>query len=177
MVQVCSTRHFRAKQSDAQLLLETAQEFKMFKMRGGCKADHSEFLLSRWAMPILREHHTSSSAECKETCSIMRIIFVTVHGVNSDRGGYPYPPRSLLASLVRSSSQWSYTALPCPVLPCSLRFRFAFAFGEQPTGLTLSSAPPALRSSPAESQDEIRERISKLFSLGLTYAARYENHK
>ena len=59
------------------------------------------------------------------------------------QGGLDDPPTGLLASLVRSSSQWSYTALPCPVLPCLLRFRLAFVFDEQPTGLTLGSAPPA----------------------------------
>ena len=57
--------------------------------------------------------------------------------------GTRVPPTGLLASLVRSGSQWSYRALPCPVRPCSLRFRLAFVFDEQPTGLTLGSAPPA----------------------------------
>ena len=33
-------------------------------------------------------------------------------------------------------------SLPLAMLLCSPRFRVAFAFGEQPTGLTLRSAPP-----------------------------------
>ena len=77
--------------------------------------------------------------------------FVTVHGVNSDRGGYPYPPRT-------------------PFLGC----RPPSAENSPPDCFPGAPGP---RSSPAESQDEIRKRISKLFSLGLTYATRNENHK
>jgi hypothetical protein len=46
--------HFRATQSEAQFLFETAQqEFEMFMTHGSRVADHSEFLLSHWAMPFI----------------------------------------------------------------------------------------------------------------------------
>ena len=78
-----------------------------------------------------------------ECVSRRRGVSTTPLRVCSLRSFGQVPPTGLLASLVRSSSQWSYTALPCPVLPCLLRFRLAFVFDEQPTGLTLGSAPPA----------------------------------
>ena len=61
-----------------------------------------------------------------------------------------------------------------PHEPPSLGCRPPFADNSPPDCFPGAPGP---RPGPAESQDEIRERISKLFSLGMTFAARYENHK
>ena len=54
----------------------------------------------------------------------------------------------------------------------SLGFRFIFAFGECPTGAPFTSAPTGDMSLHSESQDEIRKRISKLFSSFRAHAVK-----
>ena len=62
---------FRATQSKAQFLTRTAQQgFEVLMTHGGCIADHSESLLSLWAMPFIRCDNISFYVGCKETCSI-----------------------------------------------------------------------------------------------------------
>lgn len=62
---------FRATQRKAQFLTRTAQQgFEVLMTHGGCIADHSESLLSLWAMPFIRCDNISFYVGCKETCSI-----------------------------------------------------------------------------------------------------------
>ena len=59
MFQVSPMHLFRATQSEAQFLFKTAQqEFEVLMTHGDRVAIHSEFLLSRWAMPFIQRHHT-----------------------------------------------------------------------------------------------------------------------
>ena len=90
MFQVSPMHLFRATQSEAQFLFKTAQqEFEVLMTHGDRVAIHSEFLLSRWAMPFIQRHHTAFFTGCKETCSIKivhkasRSIYIYVHNVSA----------------------------------------------------------------------------------------------